>query len=305
MDGEEALVVRLLVDGRLDIAAGDAVEDFLRHVETADRNLELGLFQRGQSLDHGLLAKSDDRLNVAVANEVLNHLGANLGQVSAGAHDLGGCADLVQRFLHAFVTQSSVGRVGKLDRREDQIPFLQMGGLHHALADEIAGVDEVLADKGETAARGRALRVVDVECDHRDAGVNRVADGLLESMIVPDHGGDAVNLVGDVGLDDVVLENLVVIGVLDVEVDVGLFRGVLGALDQRIEKRHARRRVNDHADLRLSRARRRRSAGECGNGGEHRDPGSHLILPSNRARSVFAGGFPAAWTRGARARIPP
>ena len=128
MDGEEALGIGLLIHRRLYVAARDAIQNLLRNVEAADRHLELRLLQRRQGFDHGLLAKSDDRLHVAVANEILHHLGADFRQISSCPDDLGRRADLVERFLHAFVPQSRVSRVGEFDRRENQVSFFQMGG---------------------------------------------------------------------------------------------------------------------------------------------------------------------------------
>jgi hypothetical protein len=127
-----------------------------------------------------------------------------------------------------------------------------MGRLDHALADQVSGRRKVLTDEGETAVAAlRPLGMINVERDHRDTGFRGVANALVERVVVPDDGRDAVDLVGYRSLDDVVFRGLIIVRVLDVEIDIQLLGRVVGALQQGIKEIHARRRIDDHRDARL------------------------------------------------------
>ena len=151
----------------------------------------------------------------------------------------------------------------------------------HALADDVARGDEVLADEGLAGVALARLGIVDVLGDDDEAGVARLLDRRVERVGHGDRRQHRVLLVGDRGLDQVGGAGGVAVGVDIGEVDLEQAGRFLGAELHRLEEGRARAAMLDEGDLdRLQLLRRARDGeGEQGGGGERR--------PAKRSENPF------------------
>jgi hypothetical protein len=102
----------------------------------------------------------------------------------------------------------------------------------HVVGEELSDVTAsgrvVDADEGDVVA----FRNLRVDGDDRNAGILGGGDRGLHTIDVDGDQNDAVDLLGDVGLDRVVLRGRHVVGVEDDEIDAGsLGRGVGAVID--------------------------------------------------------------------------
>ena len=117
------------------------------------------------------------------------------------------------------------------------------------LAKLVAGGKFVHADIGLTAVALGALEVVIVETDDDDARLDGSADAGVESIRAGNRNGDTVDAGCGRALDQVVLADRIVVGILHVEIDAELCRGVLRAFYDGIEELDARVEIDDHRCL--------------------------------------------------------
>ena len=152
-------------------------------------------------------------------------------------------------FFRPFGALHGVDRFRRFNRREHQIARDDAVIGDHALADQIAGGDEVLAHEGHAAVARCAFGVVNVQRYNRNACVHGFADRLVKGGVILDHDGDTIHLVGDGGLDQVVLRDRIAVAVLDVQIHAEHLGGVLGTLLDGHKEFNGRVSVDDERNL--------------------------------------------------------
>ncbi len=176
---------------------------------------------------------------------------------SAGSRPDTNRLDLDALFLHrlldAAATRHREAGFGNFARIEDDVAFLQAELLDHAIAELIARGEFVHADIGLAAIALGAFEIVIVEADDDDARLDGGADAGIESIRAGDRNGDAVDAADGGALDQVVLAHRIVVGILHVEIDAELCRGILCAFDDGVKELDTRIEVDDHRRLDVGR----------------------------------------------------
>ena len=104
--------------------------------------------------------------------------------------------------------------------------------VHEVVADLAAGIGVVDADLGLLRAFGQDR----VDGDDGNAGLVGLDDRRHDAVHVDGHDDDAVDALGDVGLDRAVLRGGIVVGVEDQQLGAGGVGGGLGALVHLVEE---------------------------------------------------------------------
>ena len=138
---------------------------------------------------------------------------------TAGPEHFRGRPHFIDGPLYALIALDRVSEVGQLDRGGDVIAGLDAPTFHEQLCYRITRCREVLADEAHRLGGGGPARVIDVEYHDphpRGAGLGDVFRKRIGGI---DGDGYTVDLVGDGGLDDIVLLYRILIAILDVDVD--------------------------------------------------------------------------------------
>src|SRR4051812_15430967 len=240
-DRQVALEVLLLIDGELDRPGLDVLDHVRADVER--RQLRAG----ARALDRrlGRLAdvrvERDHRVKGLVGLELRLDLGLRRGDVRR-ALDLEVGHVAAEALLDAVAALLEADVVLLVDDAEDLLDSLGL----EPLAGRLAGDRLVLADVRDGAER---LGIVGarVERDDGDAGGLRLRQRALDRVRVRNRHGEAVDLLGDGGRDQLRLLLRVVVRRAPDQLDALVLRGLLGALlDDRPER--ALVAVGDHRD---------------------------------------------------------
>ena len=152
---------------------------------------------------------------------------------STDARDRDALAGL-DRVLEAFLALVLDEGVERADDADLGLPaHVPLDVLEEKLADLLARRPRCRRRSGCIC---RPLGQQRVDRDDRDAGLRRLLDRRHDAVDVDGDDDDAVHLLGDVGLDRVVLRRRVVVGVEDDELRALLLGGRLGAVVHLVEE---------------------------------------------------------------------
>ena len=237
-DGGLAFAGRILLNDRGDPAFFDALGGLRRQVPTEDLDVLLAAlaFDGGDGADQLRFAGGVDR-----------------GHVGIGGHQVFGCAQrdiLLVLAIDGIKEGDGLAAIGDsllepiktlvLDEGIERADNAGLGGAGHIglhiigkeLADVFASLGIVNADEGDVVT----IRDLRVDSDNRDAGGFCRRDCGLHAVDIDGHENDAIDLLGDVVFDRVVLCGRHIVGVEDHQLGTGGIRSLLCTVIDLVEE---------------------------------------------------------------------